>query len=242
MDKENALEILARIKENTVVLDVGGWFCPFNRANWVVDFMPYESRGKGGSVGGGKEYFSRQTWVRRDMCDKSPLPFKDKEIDFTVCSHTLEDVRDPVFICSEIRRISKQGYIEVPSKLAELSFGVESARYAGYSHHRWIAEILNNKISFFHKSHLIHSLWKYHFPASYGRHIKQEDRFQCLFWEDSFDFEERINVEFDVLLREIKEFIASSGVYPESRYRIDELKEAFKKTRAYKKLSARFRK
>jgi len=242
MDKENELKILARIKENATILDAGGWFCPFNRANWVIDFMPYETRGRGGSVGGDKEYFSKQTWIQRDICDKSPLPFKDKEIDFTICSHTLEDVRDPVFICSEIRRVSKQGYIEVPSKFAELSFGVESARYAGYSHHRWIVEILNNKISFFHKPHLIHSLWKYHFPVSYGRHIKPEDRAQCLFWEDSFDFEEKINVEFDMLLREIKECVASSGVYSKTRYKIDEIREALKKTRVYKGLSARFRK
>lgn len=241
MNKDNALKLLTQIKDGAVVLDVGGWFCPFRRANWVIDCMPYETRAKGGFIGGDKEYFSKQTWVQRDICDRSPFPFKDKEIDVTICSHALEDVRDPVFVCSEIRRVSKQGYIEVPSKFAELSFGVESVRYAGYSHHRWIAEILNNKISFFHKPHLIHSLWKYHFPVSYGRHIKQVDRVQCLFWEDSFDFEEKINVEFDVLLREIKEFIAFSGVYSESRYRIDELREAFKKTRICKELLAGFR-
>ena len=84
---------------------------------------------------------------------------------------------------------------------------------------------INNKISFFHKPHLIHSLWKYHFPVSYGRHIKQEDRAQYLFWEDSFDFEEKINVEFDMLLREIKECVASSGVYSKTRYKIDEIRE-----------------
>ena len=41
----NAQLILSRLSERDVVLDVGGWACPFNRANIVIDAEPYETRG-----------------------------------------------------------------------------------------------------------------------------------------------------------------------------------------------------
>lgn len=37
--------VLANIKPDDIVLDVGGWACPFNRANWILDAEPYETRG-----------------------------------------------------------------------------------------------------------------------------------------------------------------------------------------------------
>jgi hypothetical protein len=65
--------------------------------------------------GGGREWFGRGTWIQRDICDREPFLFKDKEIDFVVCSQTLEDVRDPLWVCSEMIRVAKAGYIEVPA-------------------------------------------------------------------------------------------------------------------------------
>src|SRR5436853_6676304 len=41
-----SLERLEReIAEGDLVLDVGGWIQPFTRADWVIDLMPYETRG-----------------------------------------------------------------------------------------------------------------------------------------------------------------------------------------------------
>jgi hypothetical protein len=34
-----------------------------------------------------------------------------------ICSHTLEDIRDPLWVCSEMIRIGKAGYIELPRGL-----------------------------------------------------------------------------------------------------------------------------
>ena len=99
-------EVLARIGPDDRVLDVGGWACPFNRADWVLDSEPYETRGYYATIGlpasqgGDREHFTRETWIRRDICDHDPWPFPDKFFDFSICSHTLEDVRDPLFVCS----------------------------------------------------------------------------------------------------------------------------------------------
>ena len=79
--------------------------------------------------------FTKDSWIVRDICAKEPFPFRDKELDFVVCSHTLEDIRDPLWVCSEIIRIGKAGYIEVPSRLWETCRGMEPG-IAGLSHHR----------------------------------------------------------------------------------------------------------
>jgi len=43
------------------------------------------------------------------------LPFKDKEFDFVVASHVMEHVEDIDFFIKELERVSKKGYIELPT-------------------------------------------------------------------------------------------------------------------------------
>ena len=47
------------------------------------------------------------------------LPFKDKEFDFTVASHVIEHVEDIDFFIKELERVSKKGYIELPTMLED---------------------------------------------------------------------------------------------------------------------------
>ena len=47
------------------------------------------------------------------------LPFKDKEFDFVIASHVMEHVDDVEFFISELERVSKQGYIELPTMLED---------------------------------------------------------------------------------------------------------------------------
>lgn len=47
------------------------------------------------------------------------LPFKDNEFDFVIASHVIEHVNDFEFFVSEIQRISKKGYIELPTRLGD---------------------------------------------------------------------------------------------------------------------------
>src|SRR5947199_9716526 len=100
----NVDRILSMLKPSDVVLDIGAWGCPFNRANYVMDAEPYETRGfyrrarvGEASQGPEAEAFTKDTWIRRDICAHEPYPFKDKELDFVICSHVLEDVRDPLW-------------------------------------------------------------------------------------------------------------------------------------------------
>jgi hypothetical protein len=183
MDSRSIAKVLGTIKESDRVLDVGGWAQPLKRANAVIDCSPYETRGGYGSIGDGDERFKKSDWTVWDICNRKPWPFKDKEFDFVTCSHVLEDLRDPLWVCSEIVRVGKKGYIETPSRAAETLFGVEGFDYPGSQHHRWLIEIENNSLTFFHKSPLL---------QKYGIYILNSSPVVSFFWEGTFESIEKM--------------------------------------------------
>ena len=100
MLESGARAILDRLSDEDLVLDVGGWADPFVRADWVLDLMPYETRGSLRRRARGarpERALQPATWVQRDICDREPWPFADEQFDFAICAQTLEDVRDPVW-------------------------------------------------------------------------------------------------------------------------------------------------
>jgi Methyltransferase domain len=227
MYEPNAQAILKQFAPDAKVLDIGGWARPFNRANYVIDAEPYETRGyfsdpKLASVrgwyapaqGGERESFSKDTWIQRDICDHEPFPFADKEIDFVVCTQTLEDLRDPLWVCAEMIRIAKRGYIEVPSRLVESSRGVEPNQ-VGWSHHRWLIDIVGDHVYFTMKYHMIHSHWRFSFPPSRLRHMPECQRDQWLFWDGSFKYSEVTIHGPGRIAAELERFVNRNDGYPQ---------------------------
>jgi len=142
------------------------------------------------------ERFTEQTWIARDICERHPYPFDDRQIDFVICAHTLEDVRDPVWVCSEMSRVGKAGYIETPSRLEEQSWGVEGP-FVGHSHHHWMVNLEESRIEFVFKQHGIESRPKNYFPAGFWTSLDEEERVARLWWEDTFSYGERFFSETD---------------------------------------------
>jgi len=215
MFEENAQRILDRLRPEDRVLDIGGWARPFNRADYVLDQEPYETRGYYGlpAQGGGPERFTRETWIQRDICSREPFPFADKELDFVICSHTLEDIRDPLWVCSEMARIAKAGYLEIPSRAAETSRGVEPGQ-AGWSHHRWLIDIEGDHVRFMMKYHKIHSHWRLSFPGRFLRRLSDRGQVQWLFWEGSFRFSEVTIHGVDAIQAELERYVQATRPYP----------------------------
>ena len=116
-------------KSYTKILDVGAGRCPFPKATHLIDATPGPQ-------------------VTVVDIDYKPIPFLPNHFDFVHCRHTVEDIQNPLFVCQELFRIAKDGYIETPSPLVEITRGVDGdmiiaeqrspSVYCGYSHHRYI--------------------------------------------------------------------------------------------------------
>src|SRR3954451_13241386 len=178
----SSTRILDRLKATDLVLDVGGWAKPFPRADWVLDYLPYETRGLYDYEPSDDDRFAPDTWIQRDICDREPWPFDDGQFNFAICSHTLEDVRDPVWVCQELARVATAGYIEVPSRIEEQTFGVHG-QWIGWSHHHWLIDVEPGRIAFVFKSHALHGWPEAQFPAGYCDSLDPEQRVQMLWWE-----------------------------------------------------------
>ena len=199
LDRSRA-QILERLSDADLVLDVGGWADPLERADWVIDLMPYETRGfyaREGWVDPADrpvERFTPETWVVRDICDREPWPFEDAQFDFVVCAQTLEDVRDPLWVCAEMARVGRAGYIEVPSRLEEQSHGIYGD-FVGWPHHHWLIDLDDDSIEFVFKDHEIHARPDCFFPREFWERLSQAERVQALWWKDGFRYSERVFLE-----------------------------------------------
>jgi hypothetical protein len=205
---ENRTRLLEALGETDLVLDVGGGASPFPRADWVIDLLAYDSRGLYGEPPDReRERFGPDRWIRRDICDREPWPFADDQFDLSVCSHTLEDVRDPLYVCAELIRVSKAGYIEVPSRLEEQSFGFQGP-WAGWGHHRWLVELDGDELTFVLKHHVMHGRSSDHFPAGFHATLTPVERILALWWTGSFSYRERIFSDGPSLDAYLAEFVA----------------------------------
>ena len=151
-------DLLARISPEARVLDIGGAENVFPRADAVLDAVPYSGRRRG-MMPEIAERFSESTWYVGDICDdKVWASIPDRSFDFVICSHTLEDVRDPLFVCKQMLRVASAGYIETPSWFRECAKTREDDRKSGWGHHRWILDVADDRLAFTPKMG-----WAYHF-------------------------------------------------------------------------------
>ena len=184
-------EVRELIRPGDRVLDIGGAEEVFPRANVVLDIVPYEGR-QPGRITDEAEQFTADSWFVTDIC--SPQIWKrfgDQEFDFVLCSHTLEDIRDPISVCREMNRVAKRGYIECPSRLRECTRDDAAVRSAGWPHHRWIVDFENGYLIFTAKGQWAHD-FNYAGPRSRLCLSFQALQFIGLEWEGSFGYYERM--------------------------------------------------
>jgi len=216
MNRINARRLIEQLPDATSVVDVGGGAMPFPRADYVIDAVPFEARSALGDLK--IDYsprFTKDTWCRLDLCEHKPWPFPDKFFDFATCSHLLEDVRDPIWICSELCRVAKAGYIEVPSRILEQTRGIEHPSYAGYYHHRWLVSRKDQVLEFRHKPHLLHSVRDAIIADIGPAHKLNDDHAILVFeWTNSFEFREVLEFDESAVVAELCQFANAARAIP----------------------------
>ncbi len=123
------------------------------------------------------------------------LPFKDKEFDYVILSHVLEHVENIYEFTKEIERISKAGYIELPTKLADnLTIGCDEDDIG----HKWWLEFddVNNKLIFVKKVDVLQKFISVGTLNKFQKHFEDSLIIQ-LYWENSIDLVEGKPIEFD---------------------------------------------
>ena len=190
-------ELVSRLPEDARVLDVGGWAAPLNRADSIIDLMPYETRGAlaPAGVGPGPPRFSAESWVIADICGSAPWPWAEDHFDFAVCTFTLEDVRDPIRVCEEMSRVARAGYVEVPTILDELTWMNPEASggpWLGHSHHRWLCSLEDDTLVFLPKHHSIHARRGLRVPAGI---LTEEERVLAHHWQGRLPARERAAID-----------------------------------------------
>lgn len=185
---EKSSVVAEKLPAHFKVLDVGGASSPFKRANYIIDIVPFEQINTDQQRGSGTALFTKDTYVQHDICARTPWPFPDKFFDYSFCSHVLEDIRDPLWVCSEIMRVSKAGYIEIPSRLFETTFNLEAKGLCGATHHRWLIDLFEGKLRFTFKYFHIY----YPFINKNKQKLQQDSDAMVLRleWSDSFVFYE----------------------------------------------------
>jgi hypothetical protein len=124
------------------VIDVGGSMNGWSAGviDALVDFNPPQ-------ISNGKKQYQCDITHPKGWNEVLTDVERNGKYDFCICTHTLEDIMNPKYVCEQMEKIAKAGYIAVPSKYKELSrFECGSTGYRGYIHHRWIFDITDKNI------------------------------------------------------------------------------------------------
>lgn len=195
---QNLPRVLAETESLERVLDVGGSAIRLNTATHVLDLVPPTGRGLSAN-----HPMRNATLVSHDIC-KKPWPFADGYFDYAFCSHTLEDVRDPIGACEELMRVARRGYIEVPSRAREIFHHKRFMRlrallgrplHVGYGHHRWFCERDGDGLAFIAKTLTAIQPRFVLTRNELGRDLTPEESCIGFFWDGPFPVGERVVLE-----------------------------------------------
>ena len=135
-------QIITENKYSAVDVGASIYFWSYPECKAVIDSIP---------VGG-----EDTTFIKADLNNLQDLQRIEREIlatkqfDFSICSHTLEDIYNPLQLIEFLPKISKRGYIAMPSKFDEFRIHREGF-IRGYAHHKTIFDIKDNTVVLFPK-------------------------------------------------------------------------------------------
>lgn len=194
--------LVDRYKDSDNVLEIGPGSVPFPLATVSIGFNEKV-----------KDY------VNLDI-DDTPFPFEENQFDFSYCRHVLEDIQNPDFAIKQIFKCSRQGYIETPSPLIEITRGIESVDYCGYIHHRYIVWNYLDTVYFLPKYPIVESIINNqhlieianNYPIYWNNYILWEKPMRIVIYRNGVNMEVRKDYA-NLLNRAVRESIASTNMF-----------------------------
>ena len=117
--REHVLNTLEKNHHNWKILDIGCNRDAVEYAQTVADTEDFS------------KFYNDKKFI---LIEGKDLPFENNEFDFVYASHVIEHIDDVEFFIKEIQRISKRGYIELPSLLEDNIVLSENS----VNDHKWI--------------------------------------------------------------------------------------------------------
>ena len=150
------------------ILDIGCGFTANEYANTICDVQDLS------------KFYKDKKFIK---LENKKLPFENNQFDFVIASHVIEHVEDVKFFISELERVSKKGYIELPSKLED------NLVFENKKDHLWHMDfddvnlrlLITNKIQIFEPILTVSSLQK--LRKNFKSSLVLE-----LYWENKIDY------------------------------------------------------
>ena len=188
---KNYIQTILSKKRDWKILDIGCGYGANEFANTICDVQDLS------------KFYKDKNFIK---LENKQLPFKDNEFDFVIASHVLEHVEDFKFFISELERVSKKGYIELPTKLED------NLVFENKNDHLWHMDFddVNSKLLISNKLQYIEPILTVSMIQNLRENFKGSLVLE-LYWEDKIDYdfvENNQNIKKHNLLNLFRKFIS----------------------------------
>ena len=186
------IENLLSQKKDWKILDIGCGYSANNYATTICDVQDLSN------------FYKNKNFV---ILKNNDLPFDDNQFDFVISSHVMEHVKDLQYFIKEIERVSKRGYIELPTKLED------NLVFENKKEHLWQMDfddvnhklLISKKIQFLEPVLTVSTIQKMrkYFKSSLVLELLWENKIEYEFIEENQDRKDDLN-----LLTLLRKFIS----------------------------------
>ena len=186
------IENLLSQKKDWKILDIGCGYSANNYATTICDVQDLSN------------FYKNKNFV---ILKNNDLPFDDNQFDFVISSHVMEHVKDLKYFIKEIERVSKKGYIELPTKLED------NLVFENKNDHLWQMDyddvnlrlLISKKIQFLEPVLTVSTIQKMrkYFKSSLVLELLWENKIEYEFIEENQDRNDDLN-----LLTLLRKFIS----------------------------------
>jgi len=185
------IETILSSNKDWKILDIGCGYTASDYANVICDVQDLSN------------YYKDRNFIK---LENKILPFKDDEFDFVIASHVMEHVEDVELFIAELERISKKGYIELPTKLED------NLVFENKKDHIWHMEFddINFKLLISKKIQFLEPILTVSAIQKLRKNFKDSFVLE-LYWEDKIDFgfkDSKEEIEKYSLLNLFRKFIS----------------------------------